>query len=188
MVSSISPTLLPPPQLFPFLLPRTPQPHPTPIPKYGRTKFSQRRDLKEEGDILSDEEMEVEEMVGAHGHNFLVPLGKHMTLDEENVEAGEPSDPESSDSDSQARSRTGSASPVADLDADMQDLDADVHDLDASVQDLDADVTNEGESSVHDLDASVQDLDASVQDLDEEGESVVTDQSVADDEQVDEGL
>ena len=64
MVSSISPTLLPPPQLFPFLLPKASQPHPTPIPKYGRTKFSQRRDLREEGDILSDEEMEVEEMVG----------------------------------------------------------------------------------------------------------------------------
>lgn len=24
--------------------------------------------------------------IRAHGHNFLVPLGKHMTLDEENVE------------------------------------------------------------------------------------------------------
>lgn len=62
MVSSISPTLLPPPQLFPFLLPRSNQPHPTPIPAHGPTRFSERRDLKEEGDILSDEEMEVEEM------------------------------------------------------------------------------------------------------------------------------
>lgn len=72
MVSSISPTLLPPPQLFPFLLPRAHQPHPTPIPKYGRTKFSHRRDLKEEGDILSDEEMEVEEMVSSFYDKVLI--------------------------------------------------------------------------------------------------------------------
>jgi hypothetical protein len=70
MVSSISPTLLPQPHIFPFLLPKTSQPHPTPIPRYGPTRFSHRRDLKEEGDILSDEEMEVEEMVGEYSHKF----------------------------------------------------------------------------------------------------------------------
>ncbi|CEL51499.1 hypothetical protein RSOLAG1IB_00034 [Rhizoctonia solani AG-1 IB] len=162
MVSSISPTLLPAPQIFPFLLPKPHQPHATPIPRHGQVKFNERRDLKEEADILSDEEVEIEEL------------------------AADPSEPGTSDSNSQTQSASQAEEPATDLDADMQDLDAEVQDLDASTQDLDA--------SAQDLDASVQDLDASVQDLDadipnEDSEpSIATDQSYVDDERVDQGL
>ncbi|KAG8696776.1 hypothetical protein FRC08_006948 [Ceratobasidium sp. 394] len=162
MVSSISPTLLPQPQIFPFLLPRPHQPYPTPIPRHGPTKFSHRRDLKEEGDILSDEEMEVEEMMAdirVYGHNFLIPLGKQMTLDEENADVGEPSEPGSTDTTSRSRSRSPTRSASA----------------------------SQGEEVVTDLDADMQDLDAEIPNEDSEA-SVVTDQSVVDDERVDEGL
>ncbi|KAG8723768.1 hypothetical protein FRC12_010976 [Ceratobasidium sp. 428] len=162
MVSSISPTLLPHPQIFPFLLSKPYQPYPTPVPRYGPAKFSQRRDLKEEGDILSDEELEVEEMMAdirVHGHNFLIPLGKHMTLDEENADVGEPSEPGSTDTTSQSRSRSPTRSASA------SQVDEVVTDLDADMQDLDAEVPNEDSEA-----------------------SVMTDQSVADDERVDEGL
>ncbi|CAE6512147.1 unnamed protein product [Rhizoctonia solani] len=168
MVSSISPTLLPPPQIFPFLLPKPHQPHATPVPRHGQVKFHERRDLKEEADILSDEELEFEELMAeikTYGHNFLIPLGKQMTLDEESADAAEPSEPGTSDSNSQTQSASQAEEGVTDLDADMQDLDADVQDLDASTQDLD--------TSVQDLDASVQDLDADIPNEDSEG--VVTD-------------
>ncbi|KAG9126443.1 hypothetical protein FRC07_003376 [Ceratobasidium sp. 392] len=144
MVSSISPTLLPQPQIFPFLLSKPYQPYPTPIPRHGPTKFSHRRDLKEEGDILSDEEMEVEEM---------------MTLDEENADVGEPSEPGSTDTTSRSRSRSPTRSASA------SQVDEVVTDLDADMQDLDAELPNEDSEA-----------------------SVITDQSVADDERVDEGL
>ncbi|ELU36390.1 sister chromatid cohesion-related protein [Rhizoctonia solani AG-1 IA] len=184
MVSSISPTLLPAPQIFPFLLPKPHQPHATPIPRNGQVKFNERRDLKEEADVLSDEELEIEELMAeikTYGHNFLIPIGKNMTLDEES--AADPSEPGSSDSNSQTQSASQAEELGTDLDADMQDLDAEVQDLDASTQDLD--------TSAQDLDASVQDLDASIQDLDadipnEDSEaSIATDQSFVDDEQVD---
>ncbi|KAF8749444.1 hypothetical protein RHS01_10050 [Rhizoctonia solani] len=190
MVSSISPTLLPAPQIFPFLLPKPHQPHATPIPRNGQVKFNERRDLKEEADVLSDEELEIEELMAeikTYGHNFLIPIGKNMTLDEESADvSADPSEPGSSDSNSQTQSASQAEELGTDLDADMQDLDAEVQDLDASTQDLD--------TSAQDLDASVQDLDASIQDLDadipnEDSEaSIATDQSFVDDEQVDQGL
>ncbi|KAH7313245.1 hypothetical protein B0J17DRAFT_552486, partial [Rhizoctonia solani] len=137
-VSSISPTLLPPPQIFPFLLPKPHQPHATPIPRHGQVKFNERRDLKEEADILSDEELEIEELmteIKTYGHNFLIPLGKQMTLDEESADvsivntidheqAAEPSEPGTSDSNSQTQSASQAEEAGTDLDADMQDLDA----------------------------------------------------------------
>ena len=63
-MSVATPTLLPRPQVFPLLLPKPPQPHPTPLPKrrvYGR--LNARRDLQRELDDLSDEENEVEDIV-----------------------------------------------------------------------------------------------------------------------------
>ncbi|CAE6357709.1 unnamed protein product [Rhizoctonia solani] len=170
------------PQIFPFLLPKPHQPHATPIPRHGQVKFNERRDLKEEADILSDEELEIEELmteIKTYGHNFLIPIGKNMTLDEESADATDPSEPGTSDSNSQTQSASQAEELGTDLDADMQDLDAEVQDLDASVQDLDA--------SVQDLDASAQDLDADIANEDSEP-SIATDQSFVDDERVDQGL
>ncbi|QRV99751.1 hypothetical protein RhiJN_27770 [Ceratobasidium sp. AG-Ba] len=162
MVSSISPTLLPQPQLFPFMLSKLHQPYPTPIPRHRPTKFSHRRDLKEEGDILSDEEMEVEEALGeirGYGHGFMIPLGKQMTLDEENADVGEPSDPGSTDTTSRSRSRSPTRSASA----------------------------SQAEEQVTDLDDEMQDLDADVPNDDSEA-SVIADQSAEDGDTVDEGL
>ncbi|KAG8741845.1 hypothetical protein FRC10_002355 [Ceratobasidium sp. 414] len=98
--------------------------------------------------------------IRVYGHNFLIPLGKHMTLDEENADVGEPSEPGSTDT---TRSGSGSRSPTRSASA------------------------SQAEEVVTDLDADMQDLDAEIPNEDSEA-SVVTDQSVADDERVDEGL
>ncbi|CAE6360342.1 unnamed protein product [Rhizoctonia solani] len=123
MVSSISPTLLPAPQIFPFLLPKPHQPHATPIPRHGQVKFNERRDLKEEAGILSDEEVEIEELSASQAEEPATDLDADMQ-----------------DLDAEVQDLDAS---TQDLDASAQDLDASVQDLDASVQDLDADIPNE---------------------------------------------
>ena len=64
-MSVATPTVIPQPPIFPRLLPKPPQPHPTPLPKpdrvYGRLNV--RRDLVKEMEDLSEEENELEELV-----------------------------------------------------------------------------------------------------------------------------
>lgn len=64
-MSVATPTVLPRPEEFPRLLPKTPQPHPMPLPKYKRFggRLNLRRDLQREMDDLSDEEDELEDIV-----------------------------------------------------------------------------------------------------------------------------
>ena len=64
-MSVATPTVLPRSPLFPSLLPRPPQPHPTPLPRHGRydARMNARRDLVREMDDLSDEEAEVDDIV-----------------------------------------------------------------------------------------------------------------------------
>jgi hypothetical protein len=62
-MSGATPTLLPRRPIYPFLLPKPPQPHPTPLPE--RRVYSHLnafRDLQREMDDLSDEENELEEL------------------------------------------------------------------------------------------------------------------------------
>ena len=64
IMSVASPTVLPRSALFPTLLPRPPQPHPTPLQKYGRPgRLNSRRNLLQEMDDLSDEEDELDDLV-----------------------------------------------------------------------------------------------------------------------------
>ena len=67
IMSVASPTVLPRSALFPTLLPRPPQPHPTPLQKYGRPgRLNSRRNLLQEMDDLSDEEDELDDLVRTH--------------------------------------------------------------------------------------------------------------------------
>lgn len=67
-MSVATPTVLPRPEEFPHLLPKPPQPHPTPLPKSGRPggRLNTRRDLQREMDDLSDEENELEDIVSSY--------------------------------------------------------------------------------------------------------------------------
>jgi hypothetical protein len=62
---STTTTLVPPFPSFPMLLPTPPQPHHTPLPALGcgPRRISDRRDLLQEIDDLSDEENELEDLV-----------------------------------------------------------------------------------------------------------------------------
>lgn len=106
-MSVSSPTLLPRSALFPNLLPKPPQPHPQPLPRYGQqpTRFNATRDLAREMEDLSDEEDDLDDIVriwvmftddSAHvaareqtdeikkrGFNWLVPIGRSFTQHEE---------------------------------------------------------------------------------------------------------
>lgn len=71
-MSAATPTILPRQPKFPLLLPKPPQPHITPIPRrrvYGHLNAV--RDLQREMDDLSDEENELEDLVG---HSLFPPV------------------------------------------------------------------------------------------------------------------
>jgi hypothetical protein len=70
-MSTATPTLIPRQPLFPLLLPRPPQPYPTPLPRRGRRvgKFSANRDLERELAELSAEEEEIDQIVWAIKNN-----------------------------------------------------------------------------------------------------------------------
>ncbi|KZT69791.1 hypothetical protein DAEQUDRAFT_765118 [Daedalea quercina L-15889] len=133
-MSVASPTVLPRSPLFPTLLPRPPQPHPTPLQKYGRPgPINRRRNLQQEMDDLSDEEDELDDLeadIRNRGFNFLVPIGRMFTQHEEKNDAsgGEASDDsedsEHSDEDEvSAMDDENDSEPEEDLDADMEDMD-----------------------------------------------------------------
>ena len=64
-MSVAAPTILPRSPILPNLLPRPPEPHPLPLPRYGQTprRFNEVRDLVREMEDLSSEEEELEEIV-----------------------------------------------------------------------------------------------------------------------------
>lgn len=70
-MSVATPTVLPRSPLFPNLLPRPPQPHPTPLSKHGQRsgRLNSLRDLQREMDDLSDEEEELEDLVRRSLHH-----------------------------------------------------------------------------------------------------------------------
>lgn len=65
-MSVASPTVVPRGPIFPTLLPKPPQPPPLPLPRFGqqRMRMNAIRDLVREMDDLSDEEDELDDLVG----------------------------------------------------------------------------------------------------------------------------
>jgi hypothetical protein len=90
-MSVASPTLIPRDPRFPTFLPKPPQPHPLPLssrPVYRHLNWV--RDLQREMDDLSDEENELEDInlsIHNRGYNFLVPIGRSLTQQEEKNDA-----------------------------------------------------------------------------------------------------
>lgn len=146
-MSGATPTLIPRVPNFPILLPRPPQPHIK--PKARRvgpyTTINQTRDLQREMDELSEEETELEEanmLLHNRGYNYMVPIGRTLTLLEEKNDADEEDDGEDSGSGSDSQSQimpdaSSEAEPDADPDASTNEVD-----LDASMDDMDQDQLN----------------------------------------------
>jgi len=150
-MSVATPTVLPRPDEFPHLLPKPPQPHPTPLPKSGHSggRLNARRDLQREMDDLSDEENELEDinmLIRNRGYNFLIPIGRTLTQQEEKNDADEDSeDSESGQSGNNQASVVddGENDSNADLDASMEDMDDEPGDL---TGETDADDMVEGDT------------------------------------------
>lgn len=129
-----TPTLLAREPKFPRLLPRPPQPHPMPLSHrriYEHLNLV--RDLQREMDDLSDEENELEDInmaIHNRGYNFLVPIGRSLTQQEEKNDADE-------DSDDSGSNHTGAPPSAVGDDGENESQ----QDLDASMEDLDIDVT-----------------------------------------------
>ncbi|KNZ80362.1 hypothetical protein J132_06099 [Termitomyces sp. J132] len=131
-MSVATPTLLPRQHRFPHLLPRPPQPHPTPLSNrrvYGNLNAV--RDLQREMEDLSDEENELEDInlsIHNRGYAFLVPIGRNLTQQEEKNDVYE-------DSEESGSGRSGGAPSIAEDDGENDSA----PDLDASMEDLDDD-------------------------------------------------
>ncbi|KAF4576295.1 hypothetical protein AB1N83_003087 [Pleurotus pulmonarius] len=126
------PTVLPRDPIFPLLLPTPPQPHPVPYQKSTNLdNVIRRRNLEKEMDELSDEENELEDMnllVRNRGFNFLIPIGRTVTQQEERNDADDESDESSSEEGGGAVSvgeDDGDNDSGQDLDASMEDMDGD---------------------------------------------------------------
>ncbi|KAJ8594301.1 hypothetical protein M405DRAFT_878842 [Rhizopogon salebrosus TDB-379] len=147
-----SPTLVPRPPVIPLVLPRAPYVNPSPLPKLDRYpgRMDIRRDFQREIEDLSDEETELEEATIAirdRGFQWLIPIGRHTTKQEEKNEAEDES--EGSDT-----GQSGGGAPSVNEDGEENDESG--PDLDASMEDMD----EEGEtgSDAEDVNDATDDL------------------------------
>jgi uncharacterized protein YjiS (DUF1127 family) len=80
-MSVFTPTVLPRPQVFPHLLPKPPQPYPTPLPtRRVYEHLNSRRDIQREMDDLSDEENELEDIVIDAYTSWHVPSASELVF------------------------------------------------------------------------------------------------------------
>jgi len=151
-MSVATPSVLPRPLIFPHLLPKPPQPHPTPLPKHGRVygHLNARRDLQREMEDLSDEENELEDInmfIHNRGYNFLVPIGRLLTQLEEKNDADE-------DTDESCSGHSGMAPSVAEDDGENESA----QDLDASMDDMDEEGANTTAETVETVETDAEEV------------------------------
>ncbi|PPQ75372.1 hypothetical protein CVT24_013155 [Panaeolus cyanescens] len=152
-MSGATPSLIPKDPFFPLLLPQPPQPHPVPLPplpKYGYVNGL--RDLQRQLDELSDEENELEDLnlaVRNRGFNFLIPIGRNLTRQEEKNDAEEDSDDDSVQDGVSPTDEGENDESGHDLDADMEDLDEEI-----SGDTEDNDEMNEGDTEEYEEEPS----------------------------------
>ncbi|KIK58882.1 hypothetical protein GYMLUDRAFT_170289, partial [Collybiopsis luxurians FD-317 M1] len=128
------PTLLPQPQLFPCLLPDAPPAKPMPLTYVRYGHMNRWQNLQAEMDELSNEEMQMEELVG---FLFFVPIGKMLTVMEEKNDADEDK--------SEELASAASGSPPSVMEDEGEGSNKSTQDLDASMEDLDEEGQNSDE-------------------------------------------
>ncbi|KAL0946568.1 hypothetical protein HGRIS_012771 [Hohenbuehelia grisea] len=138
-MTAATPTLIPRDSIFPRLLPRAPQPHPIPIPHRNKySHFNAFRDLQREMDDLSEEENELEDAtmaVHSRGYNWLIPIGRYFTQQEERNDADE-------DSEDSGTAQSGGAPSIMEDEGENDSA----PDLDASMEDMDDEEGDEEET------------------------------------------
>ncbi|OCH92120.1 hypothetical protein OBBRIDRAFT_818497 [Obba rivulosa] len=142
-MSVASPTVLPRSLLFPNVLPNPPQPYPLPLPARGQRpgRLNSRRDLAREMDDLSDEEDELEGLtleIKNRGYNFLIPIGRAYTQQEEKNDADEDESADGTDSGEAPSILDEENDSAEDLDAEMDEMD-EVGNITAETADIDPD-------------------------------------------------
>jgi len=154
---------------LPLYHPSLPTPHPTPNPRYVWNRLSQRRDIMQEADDLSDEETEVRNQMRAiqeTGSTIFIPHGTVQTAAEQradNAEQGDDSEDELDVQDATLGSPQQAPTPpeagpllqAARIVAEGQEGQAVVDlaewpDLDDEIEDLDAEGEDEGEEDEDD--------------------------------------
>ncbi|KAI0302270.1 hypothetical protein BC826DRAFT_1101865 [Russula brevipes] len=136
-------------------MPRPPQLYPTPLAVRGSRagRLILRRDLVQEMDDLSDEEVELEDStleVKNRGYGFLVPIGRMLTQHEEKNDAEDGSDLDESARSSRPESPTdegdgdgdGNVEGEGEGEGEGEEDEDGVMDLDAELEDMDEDVVN----------------------------------------------
>ncbi|TRM58623.1 hypothetical protein BD626DRAFT_550638 [Schizophyllum amplum] len=145
-MSAASPTLLPRESKFPLLLPHLHQPYIKPLP---------RKVLQEMND-LEDEEVELDatmKNIRTRGFNFLVPIGRNLTQQEEKNDEDEGDDDDVDDDDESEEDEASQPSThhtEASIESDEEEEDDEEEDLDASMEDRDEDDEDEDEEDEED--------------------------------------
>ncbi|KAI5900431.1 uncharacterized protein SCHCODRAFT_02526445 [Schizophyllum commune H4-8] len=144
-MSAASPTLLPRESRFPLVLPHLNQPYIKPLPRkvqvYGR--LNAYRNLEQEIADLEDEETSLDTAmrnIRDRGFNFLVPIGRNLTQQEEknDEDDGEDDDVDDSGSEEGASQPSTQQTDASEEDED-EDEEEEEEDLDASMEDRDED-------------------------------------------------
>ncbi|EGO21123.1 hypothetical protein SERLADRAFT_441505 [Serpula lacrymans var. lacrymans S7.9] len=156
-MSIATPTAIPRDPIIPLVLPKAPQPNSLPLPKSSHSpeRMNRRRNLQREMDDLSDEENELEDantLIRMRGYNWLIPIGRRTTQQEEKNDAEDETDEsEAGQSGAPASSLIGEGDGEGENDSSP--------DLDASMEDMDeGDITGETEEGLTEYEEEPSDM------------------------------